>query len=264
MVGPMRAIHDPFAGRPVREVPLGKAPLERVVAQIRYPVVLAVEQGESVAPFQTAIEQRYPILQEERVHLLAAAPPQMPPQVVWRFSDEAAQWRVSLSRAFIALETVAYTSRSDFVARFHEVLVALVQHVGPTRLDRLGVRYIDRIRGAAMKDLASLVRDEMRGIASSSVSDRCVHSLTESVFEIDDARLLARWGLLPPDKTIDTTLDPVSERTWVLDLDMATTTQRPFDLDKTMEMTRRFAEQIYSFFRWAVTPEFLKRFGGEA
>jgi hypothetical protein len=31
-----------------------------------------------------------------------------------------------------------------------------------------------------------------------------------------------------------------------------------------MEMTRRFAEQIYSFFRWAVTPEFLKRFGGEA
>jgi uncharacterized protein (TIGR04255 family) len=252
---------DPFSGPPVEEVPLASAPLERVIAQVRYPLVLAVDRSESIAPFQAQIRDRYPLLEEEHHHFVK---PQQegPTQVIWRFSNTEGTWRVSLSRAFLAIETTAYTSRSDFMQRFRDVVEALGTHVAPTRIERLGVRYIDRIHGAQMADLARLVRDELRGIASARFAGLCVHSLTESVFDLDQGRLLARWGLLPPKAVIDASMEPIDERTWVLDLDMATTKPLPFDVEATTEAARGFASQIYEFFRWAVTDAFLKQFGG--
>lgn len=252
---------DPFSGAPVQEVPLAKAPLERVIAQVRYPLVLAVERSESIAPFQAEIGERYPLLDEEHHHLLK---PQQEgtTQVLWRFANSEGTWRVSLSRAFLALETTAYTSRAEFVSRFREVVAALGKHIAPTRVERLGVRYIDRIRGANIGDLTRLVRDEMRGIASTTIAGRCVHSITESVFELEGSRLLARWGLLPPNAVLDPGMEPVGERTWVLDLDMASAVPLPFDVEATTERVRSFAAQIYQFFRWAVTDDFLEQFGG--
>lgn len=251
---------DPFSGPPVEEVPLANAPLERVIAQVRYPLVLAVDRSESIAPFQEELRDDYPLLEEEH-HQVLKPQQEGATQVIWRFSNTEGTWRVSLSRAFLAIETRAYTSRGEFLTRFRSVLAALGAHVAPTRVERLGVRYIDRIRGAQMADLARLVRDELRGIASADVAPRCVHSLTESVFELDQARLLARWGLLPPNAVIDTSMEPVDERTWVLDLDMASTRPMPFDVEATTEVARSFAAQIYEFFRWAVTDAFLDQFG---
>jgi uncharacterized protein (TIGR04255 family) len=251
---------DPFSGPPVEEVPLASAPLERVIAQVRYPLVLAVDRSESIAPFQEQLRARYPLLEEER-HQVPVPQQEGATQVIWRFASVDGAWRVSLSRAFVAIETTTYTSRDEFLSRFREVVGALEAHVAPARIDRLGVRYIDRIRGAQMADLARLVRDELRGIASAAVAGRCVHSLTESVFELDHARLLARWGLLPPNAVIDPSMEPVNDRTWVLDLDMASTRPMPFDVEVTTETARRFASQIYEFFRWAVTDAFLEQFG---
>ena len=35
------------------------------------------------------------------------------------------------------------------------------------------------------------------------------------------------------------------------------------DVDATVAQARSFAERIYSIFRWAVTDEFLRRYGGQ-
>jgi uncharacterized protein (TIGR04255 family) len=259
----MATIADPFAGPPAKEVPLTKAPLERVIAVVHFPLVLTVDRGETVAPFQADLRKRYPVLQEEKAILLTpGSGPQSPPQSVWRFADEEKAWRVSLSRSFCAIETSRYSSRGDFMARFREVLAALGRHITPTRIDRLGLRYVDRIRGGAVEDLAALVRDEMRGVVTSAVSRYCTHSLTESAFEVDGARLLARWGLLPAGSTIDESIPPVDERTWILDLDRVVVGPIAFDVDAVTELVRSSAEQIYKFFRWAVTDKFVERFGG--
>ena len=172
---------------------------------------------------------------------------------------------VSLAPDFLALETTAYTRSSDFLERLRVVVRALEQHVAPKTVDRLGVRYIDRICGEQMSKVQTLVRPEVLGISGTPVAELAQHSLSETVFAPDDeTRMLARWGRVPPGGTVDpAAIEPVDEPSWILDLDMSTAT--PFDLeeDGVIERARAFAEQLYAFFRWAVTDEFLRQYGGE-
>ena len=53
----MSAAVDPLVAPLPAEVPLNHAPLVRVIAQLRFPEILSVEQRDFVAPFQEAIRQ---------------------------------------------------------------------------------------------------------------------------------------------------------------------------------------------------------------
>jgi len=258
---------DPLVAPLPAEVPLKDAPLVRVIAQLRFPEILSVEQRDFVAPFQEAIRSRYPVLRQEQTQGIMLGPAgvtPVKPQIAWRFSDTAGHWRVSLTPTFLALETTQYASRSDFLARLRAVTEALAEHVEPGQLDRLGVRYIDRITGSAVDELAKLVRSEVRGISGTIAATHAAHALSESVFELADARVLARWGRLPAGATVDpAAIEPAQDKSWILDLDMFSAAPMPFDVDRVVVEAQRYAERIYTIFRWAVTDEFLKRYGGE-
>lgn len=260
---------DPLVAPIPAEIPLPNAPLVRVIAQVRFPLVIAIQQREFVAPFQEAIRKRYPVLRQEQVQGLVVGPPGLqvqvaPPSPVWRFSDTTGQWRVSLAPEFLAIETTKYSSRDDFVARLQDVAGALAEHVEPQVVDRFGLRYIDRIIVSSPDDISALVRPEVLGFMASKVATHLQHSLSESVFAVEQNRLLARWGTLPPNTTYDAAaLESVSQRSWVLDLDLYRDTAQPFAVEQLVQEARGFAERIYAVFRWAVTPEFLRRHGGQ-
>ena len=258
---------DPFVAKPPLEVPLKDAPLVRVIAQLRFPEILSVEQRDFVAPFQEAIRLTYSVLRQENTQgimlsLGGAAPAK--PQVAWRFSDTGGQWRVSLTPEFLALETTKYVSRADFFGRLKSLAEALDDHIKPSQIDRLGVRYIDRITGDAVDDIAKLVRAEVRGITGTIAATHAVHALSESMFELPDARVLARWGCLPPGATVDpAAIEPANEKSWILDLDMFSAAPMPFVVDRVVAEAQRYAGRIYTIFRWAVTDDFLVRYGGK-
>ena len=263
----MNSVEDPFVAPPPAEVPLRDAPLVRVIAQLRFPEILAVEQRDFVAPFQEAIRKAYPILRQEQTQgivLGLGGASTAKSKTAWRFTDAAAHWRVSLASEFLALETTNYVSRSDFFGRLKFVAGALGAYVEPSQIDRLGVRYIDRITGAAVDDLAQLVRPEVRGISGTLVGAHALHALSESAFDLSDARVLARWGCLPPSATVDpAAIEPIEEKSWILDLDMFSTKPVPFVVDSVIANAERYAERIYAIFRWAVTDNFLTRYGGK-
>lgn len=258
---------DPLVSPTPLEVPLKAPPLVRVIAQLRFPEVLSVEQRTFVAPFQEAIRTTYPVLRQEHAQDILLGPTgitQARPQVAWRFSDSEGHWRVSLTPEFLALETTRYTSRSDFFGRLKSVTEALRVHVQPSQLDRVGVRYIDRITGDAVDDIARLVRAEVRGITGTIAAKHAMHAISESLFVLEGAQILARWGCLPKGMTVDpAAIEPASEKSWILDLDMFSAAPMPFVVDDVDAMARSFAERIYTIFRWAVTEEFLVRCGGE-
>jgi uncharacterized protein (TIGR04255 family) len=263
----MAAIDDPLVAPLPGEVPLDRAPLVRVIAQVRFPLVVAVEQRDFVAPFQEAIRPKYPVLRQEQtrgilVSQAGVAP--VPAQTAWRFGDIESGWRVSLAPDLLALETTVYTSRSDFLARLREVIVALDKHVEPKVVDRLGVRYIDRIVGGPVDDIVKLVRPEVRGITGTPAASHAVHALSESMFALDTARILARWGRLPAGATVDpSAIEPTNEPSWILDIDMFSSEPLAFAVNHVVDKARQFAERIYTFFRWAVTDDFLRLYGGK-
>lgn len=218
-----------------------------------------------MAPFQEAIRANYPVLREGRAQVLASsvAHASTNPQIAWWFEDTDGHWRVFLTSEFLALETTKYVSRADFFGRLNEVALALHAHIKPAQLDRLGVRYIDRITGEAVDDIAKLIRAEVRGISGTIAAAHAAHALSESMFEIDDARILARWGELPAGATVDPAIEPATEKSWLLDLDMFSAKPMPFDVDQIIACARQYAERIYTVFRWAVTDEFLMLYGGK-
>jgi len=188
---------------------------------------------------------------------------------LWRFNEVTGVWRVTLAPDFLALETTKYTSREDFMERLRLVLEALREHIDPRVVDRLGVRYIDRVSGENMSALPRLVRPEVAGILGSPLSEHAQRAVSENVFILpgNAGQITARWGLLAPRSTIDpSALDAINECSWILDIDAFQAFlegSRRFDVDSVVEQARGFAERIYAIFRWAVTDEFLRRYGGE-
>lgn len=262
----MSIVGDPLVAPSPPEVPLENAPLVRVIAQVRFPTILTIEQAAFVVPFQEAIRSTYPVLRQEQAQGVLVSPvgvTPVKPQTAWRFADVAGHWRVSLTPEFLAVETTKYTSRADFLARLRTVVAALDEHVEPKLIDRLGIRYIDRLTGPAVDEIAKLVRSEVRGITGTPAASHAAHALAETLFELDDARLVGRWGLLPAGTTVDpAAIEPAPDKSWILDLDMFSASPIPFTVDRVVEDGKRFAERIYTFFRWAVTDDFLRRYGG--
>ena len=265
----MKPLNDPFTDPLPDEVPLPRAPLVRVVAQVRFPPVLSIEKRDFVAPFQEAVRARYPSLRGEQTRGLLMGPQgsvPTPPALIWRFTDIEERWRVSLAAEFVAIETTAYESRGDLMDRLEQVLFALEEHVGPKTVDRLGVRYIDRITGEEVGDIEKLVRPEVLGVAGTAAAQYASHTLSEALFSLpsQSAELRARWGLLPPHGTVDpAAVEPIDERSWILDLDMFSSKPRPFEQSSILSDARAYAERSYCFFRWVVTADFLRLYGGE-
>ncbi len=260
---------DPFSEPIPPEVSLARAPLIRVVAQLRFPVIASIEKQEFIASFQEAIRTDYPVLRAEQsqsVTFSMKGPVQTKENTAWRFHDLEENWRVSLSTEFVALETTAYRSRGDFLGRLEQIVNAAAEHLDPKVCSRIGIRYIDRVENADAGDIRTMIREEVAGVLSSPLGRRAHVAVCESVFSIsEDGQIRARWGMIPGGSTIDPlAIEPVADPSWVLDLDAFEQKQQPFDSVVILARARELAEANYKLFRWAVTGEFIRRYGGEA
>jgi uncharacterized protein (TIGR04255 family) len=261
---------NPLIGQPPPEVPLPSAPLVRVIAQVRFGLVVSIEKREFIAGFQEAIREEYAVLRQETasnllVNVRGQADVEVRTNTVWRFHDLERRWRVTLAADFMALETSHYTSRADFLERFARLLAALEQHVKPGVLDRLGVRYIDRITGAPLEALATYLRPALLGALGTAVREHARVAVSEGLFDLPEegGQMRARWGVLPANATVDpNAIEPVEERSWVLDIDAFSQGERSFVAGEITQQARALTERIYAFFRWSVTDDFLKYYGG--
>lgn len=261
---------SPFTGESPVEVPLSRAPLVKVLAQVKFPVNAKIDTVEGVAGFQEAMRSDYPVMRQEQLAPmgLPLGFPLVPTQgAVWRLSTINDEWTVVLARDFVALETNKYTTRADFLARLRTLLEAMVTaDLTPVVTDRLGVRYIDRIEGEDMLgDLSDLVRPEVLGVAEVELPEgsMMVVSAAQTHLQVAGMEIRANWGLLPPNAGMLPGLDAIDAKSWVFDVDVYSEQRKPFTVDDVLVDAAQAAEHAYSLFVWAVTPEFLRRHGGE-
>ena len=261
---------------PVEEVPLREAPLERVIAQVRFPPILAIRNPDKAAVMQEALRATYPHLNQDHVQGVEISGDQTPnvrQELIWRLADRETNpdWRVSLGVNFIALETSAYDNRADFLDRLHSVVSTLEHAFSPASANRFGLRYIDRLTDEAFDHIHELIRPEVLGILCTSEDSRpslresVFHLLTDAQFQAQNgAKIQGRWGKLPENATYDpNALEPVPGPSWVLDLDMFTTESRAFSGEELVKTARDYAECLYGLFREMVTMEFLAYHGGK-
>lgn len=224
-----------------------------------------------MAGFQEEVRTQYPIMAQQQTHpFQIQAPgseipiPLIPATRLFRFSSAELHWHLVLTQDFLAIETDRYSNRAEFLHRITEACAALQKCIGPTHVSRLGVRYIDRIRGEDLERIQEFFRPEILGLyADKDLWDGSTQVLTESLLKSAEGQLGARWGLLPKNSTIDPNAIPVEPNpSWILDLDSSSEGLVPFDLNEITVNATRHTERIYTFFRWSVTDSFLAHFGG--
>ena len=140
-----------------------KRQLVEVICQLRFPGILKIDVSEP-ADFQERIRRDYPQY-EKKIE-------QLPPQMVngkpvpqgtvnnYQFVSAEGQWRVSLTKGFIALSTYGYTRWEDFAKRLDVVLAAFIETYQPSYFSRVGLRYMNALN----KDAVGLEESSWRDL----------------------------------------------------------------------------------------------------
>lgn len=261
---------NPLFGAVPAEIPLPKAPLVTVLFQVRFPEIISIHDKAFIGGFQELIRNEYPGLTNDKLKTVAVDERRgvvsANDDLHWRFTNSDRSWRISLSSTFFSLETRQYVSRADFIDKLERALDALEKSIRPTHVTRMGMRYIDRVPLTTSSSIEGMLRTEMMGVAGTDLANNIVHSFTETACNVEEGQMLARWGSLPPSGSHDLdVLPPISEPSWFLDLDaFADRRKSPisFNVPLIRDTAHQLASRCYAFFRWAVTEDFLKAFGG--
>jgi uncharacterized protein (TIGR04255 family) len=261
----------PFAGPPVETIPLEPPPLARVLAQVRFSPVLSVANETMAGQVQQRLRDEYPFARGEVEFAVAFmpgvdAPQPATPTRLWRFQSGDEAWRVTLATNFVALETTDYRGHEDFFGRLSRVLAVVYELVEPPQVERTGVRYVQRLTEPDdLGRLSEYVRPEILGACSlEDDGARMTLCLTQAHAQLDHVQLTARWGLLPPNIGVDPAIHPVDTTSWVMDIDVFDEHREPFETEALAQRALDHSRRQYRFFRWAVEPAFLLRFGADA
>ncbi|QWQ42281.1 TIGR04255 family protein [Streptomyces sp. YPW6] len=256
-----------FGDLPAIEVPLTRAPLTRVLAQVRFPSVSELALSDGQHRFSRLLKATYPVARQQSGINLVITPQGVMQQpgrdMIWQLQDKSREWQVSFSDGFVSLETSKYVSRDDFCARLHSVLNALVDVAEPVLCDRIGIRYINQISGESLLRVNKFFRPEMLGgwaVSQRSESANLVQSLSESLFELGVDRMLIRSGWIPARGTVEPSVPALPSDSWVLDLDSFTDNSEDFSPAGVSARVRELADGAYRAFRNLVTDDFLEHY----
>jgi uncharacterized protein (TIGR04255 family) len=135
----------------------------------------------------------------------------------------------------------------------------------PDIVQRLGMRYIDRITGAPFESFESLINPKLLGSALGELKPHLKHSLCEAALEVEEGDLLLRWGVMAALMSFDpSAIVQLPHESFVLDIDVSSTQQRQFDSDALSAALQQLTERAYSVFRFVVTDEFLRVYEGKS
>ena len=131
--------------------------LREVICQLRFPAILSIDTKEP-ADFQEAIRAVFPryALKQDRL------PPKLtvvngttqvenqPAIPNHHFLSADNKWKLNLTRDFISLSTVAYTSWEAFGKTLDQPLAQFIKLYQPAFFQRIGLRYVNAVSRRAL------------------------------------------------------------------------------------------------------------------
>lgn len=206
-----------------------KNQLMEVICQLRYPEILKIEAQEPYE-FQDAIRAQYPQY-AKRVEQLP--PVQQNGRAVpqgtvnnHQFVSADGQWKVSMTKGFVALSTHRYTRWEDFAGRLDSVLAAFIQTYHPAFFSRVGLRYLNffsREQLSLEQGWRELIEPAYLGVmADEAVPEQAFSKLeiTATLSVPGGAKANVKSGPAVLRKVNNRTGQTVQENVFMLDLDL--------------------------------------------
>lgn len=243
------------------QVRLQNAPLRLVIGQIRFTIMPRFEQKAFIAGFQEAIRAHYPRVSREASVSYQLSPVGINPnpgEILWKFSSRDNRWAVVVGESALTLESRAYSTMSEYLDRFTQILQAASKMLGITDRLRLGLRYINEIRYPHTETLAqwrTLFNPEFAGFDAASLLDGKIdHTLQEIQVNRPDGVIALRHGLLSG--AIVTPLpqeQSAAGQFYLLDFDYYDLTECDLDIAATVKQMQDYNDLIYRYFRWTLS-----------
>lgn len=203
-----------------------RSPLVEVICQLRFPTILSIGSTEP-AQFQEELRgdfPRYTARQEQQSPRVVNGKLQQPPAITnYTFLSADNLWKVNMTKDFIALSTLRYTTWEDFAQRLDKVLALFIQVYRPAFFQRVGLRYINAIsrQRLGLTDCLwdDLINSPFIGILDQPDVDekKAIRSALDVDLDLEESRHLklhAGPGLMGDGKT-----DP--EAKFILDVDLS-------------------------------------------
>jgi len=207
-----------------------KNQLIEVICQLRFPDILKIEAQEPFE-FQDAVRGEYPGYQKNVEQL----PPQnvngkMVPQGTvnnYQFIAADGQWKISLTKNFVALSTHRYARWEEFAKRLDFILAEFIRIYSPAFFHRVGLRYINAFnrKTLGLEDSAwrDLIQPGYLGLmGDDDAQERAFlkneQSITVAVPGGSKANIKCGPGLMR--KVNNKTHETLEESVYMLDLDL--------------------------------------------
>ena len=138
-----------FSAHP--RAPYRQAPAHAVIRPLRFPTILSINTVEP-ADFQEAIRAEFPKYARRqdttppKITLVNGSAPkveQQPPVINYHFLSADNQWKLNLTKDFIALSTLHYTGWEEFARHLDKPLAAFIKLYKPAYFQRVGLRYVN-------------------------------------------------------------------------------------------------------------------------
>lgn len=252
----------PFRFPHVEEVKLERSPLQEVVCQVRYPMVLRIIEHEPTG-LQEAIRDRFPELQIESSMTMTVETSERPRPIggerrIYRFGSPDGSRMLSLAPDFYALSTTAYSGWTAFADDLGYVHEAILREYAIPHAKRVGLRYINHIDASFTEsgdpnELLGLVKDSLVPLIAQGIvsAPKVGFSRYESkLSENTDENLTFQFGIVPR--------GPDAESVFLLDFDAFVTAVVP--LHEVLARCDRFHTLIHDAFRWCIREEKLHVF----
>lgn len=257
-------------------------PLQLVACQIRFSQELSILNPGYVAPFQNAIKSEYPSLTGGdavtlKLQITDPADARQPSVKTERtqqyiFRDREDNWTVVLTAESVAIETRRYQNFTDFLERLQRILDALIEHINPSTVTRIGLRYINEFRPNGEDiDWSSVLNSQILGVyAIANLKKRINLAVQEIYFRLlDDHQIAIRHGLFPEGTTVQPQegMEIKEGSFYLLDFDMfkefSPTNKMAVSIDEICSYIRGYNLTIFHLFHTLVAEEYLATLGAK-
>lgn len=267
-----RERYRPFTGDVERKRQLLDPPLALVLCQVRWPELTQLQAGVDSAAIEVGKRLGdFPLHSKNHEVAVTMTPDGLARtagEIVhqWHSVDNA--WHVALSQRSVAVFcTSAYPGFESFASRLADVLDAVHSVIASQVVERVGLRYVNRITDqAVLPNLPAALGSEVLGFARLDAASNDVTrlmSLNQAVYLVGDNRLQVRSGILPAGEVVDPAIEPVSDPSWVLDLDSASERRGVFEASAIVATVGRLADINYDFFKMVATDQYIELVGGQ-
>lgn len=243
-----------------QEIPLTNPPLEEVVCQVRFPIILRITKDEP-SEFQESVRARFPVLEWEqgvRVQLpglgnipepLAEVQPK-----IFRFKSWDEETAVALAPDFYAVTMNNYVHWTVFAETLQFAHQAMLNIYQLSYATRIGLRYINRLtlentHSQTKNELFTLVCSELTALLQGETWQDTEEMSSLLVYKENDAQLNCRIKYEQVDDLPNI----------VLDFDYFEKGKLP--LEGLIERCDNYHKRIYNAFRWFLHDDSLNRFG---